>query len=515
MMIVSPLSRVKPWLVTLSLVASIILISLPAAARVGHSAAMPGATLTFMHFNDDYQLTPTGGLGGMDLLAGQIVAQRQMDPQSMLFFAGDLLSPSVESAVFKGNQMLAALNRLGVTAATLGNHEFDHGDAALVSAVSASHFPWVSSNVLVTASGQPFTGTVSTLVKVVHGVKIGMLGLLTPETEIISSPGHELTIAPVIAAARKAVAALAAQGATVIVAITHQNLSDDIALAQAVPQINLIVGGHDHTLWDSVVGHTLIVKAESDAHYLGVTTVTVNGAGHVVSMVDQPMLINSNNVTADPAMTKLVTSYESRLSAQLNRVLGTSTLPLDARESVVRQKESALGDFIADAQRTAAGADVAIMNGGGIRTDAVHPAGKITRKDILAFLPFGNVSVVVKLTGKDLLAALENGVSQWKDVAGRFPQVSGIRFSWSPAKPVGHRVSAVTVGGQPLSLTKLYTLATNDYMLGGGDGYASLANGTVLVGPNDGALLATVVMNAVQAQGTLTLATDGRITQLP
>ena len=478
-------------------------------------AAQGSATLTLMHFNDDYQLTPTGSLGGLAYLAGQADAVRAADPQAMLLFAGDMLSPSVESSVFKGTQMLDGFNRLDVTAATLGNHEFDRGDAALTGAIAASRFPWVSSNVTVVASGKPFTGTVVTLTKVVHGVKVGFLGVLTPETSIISSPGHELAIQPVIAAARQAMARLTAAGATVIVALTHETMSDDIALATALPRLDLIVGGHDHVLEDATVGRTLIVKAEADAHYLGVTTLGIGPGGRVASAVDQPMLIDPANTTPNAGVLALVKGYEAQLSKQLNVVLGHTTVALDARETAVRQKESPLGNFIADALRASANTDVALMNGGGIRTDAVYPAGAITRKAILSFLPFGNVLVTERLSGADLKATLENGVSKWKTMGGRFPQVSGLRFTWSPTRPVGQRVSAVTVGGQPLSLTQMYTVATNDYMLGGGDGYKALTRGMVLVGPNGGQLMADVVMAAVQAQGTISPTTDGRITQAP
>src|SRR6185437_4071465 len=195
-----------------------------------------GIALTIMHFNDDYELTPTSSLGGMEYLAGQIDQVRQQDPKALLLFAGDVLSPSVESSVFLGGQMIAAFNRLGVTAATFGNHEFDRGDTPLAQRIDSSHFPWLSSNVIVTASGKPFPGAVSTKLVTAHGVKVGLLGLLTQDTYALSKPGPELTIQPVISAARTAVNSLLAQGATVIVAVTHQDMSADIALATALPR---------------------------------------------------------------------------------------------------------------------------------------------------------------------------------------------------------------------------------------------------------------------------------------
>ena len=482
------------------------------AARAA-TARAAGTALTIMHFNDDYELTPTSSLGGMEYLAGEIDQVRQQDSKALLLFAGDVLSPSVESSVFLGGQMIAAFNRLGITAATLGNHEFDRGDAALAQRIGSSRFPWLSSNVIVTATGKPFPGAVSTKIVTNHGVKVGLLGLLTRDTYAISSPGPELTIQPVISAARTAVNSLLAQGATVIVAVTHQDMSADVALATALPRIDLIVGGHDHLRWEATVGHTLITKSESDAHYLGVATVNVGANGRVTSMLEQDLTIDPTVTTPDPAMAKLVKGYESQLNKNLNVVIGKTTVPLDAREITVRQKESALGDYIADAMRAAAGTDIAITNGGGIRTDAVTPAGPITRRTILSFLPFGNLLVTEKVTGAQVWAALDNGVSQVTDGAGRFPQVSGLTFTWKLSRTAAHRVTSVTIGGQPIALTQTYTLATNDYMLAAGDGYTALAQGTPIIGPSGGTLLATVVINAVKKDGTISPATDGRETE--
>jgi len=231
-------------------------------------------------------------------------------------------------------------------------------------------------------------------------------------------------------------------------------------------------------------------------------------------MLEQDYLIDPVNGTPDPAMNSLVTGYEKRLTTQLSVVVGHTSVALDAREISVRQKESPLGDYIADAMRAYAKTDVALMNGGGIRTDAILPAGPISRKAIIAFLPFGNALVSTQITGSMLKAALENGVSQVEKGAGRFPQVSGIAFTWNRHLSIGSRIRSVTVNGQPLVPTQIYTVATNDYMLQGGDGYTMLGSGKVLITTTGGPLLATVVIDAVQHAGTIAPATDGRITEV-
>lgn len=222
-----------------------------------------------------------------------------------------------------------------------------------------------------------------------------------------------------------------------------------------------------------------MAKAGSDAKWLGVTRLSLDGsrrAQHQLVDVDE-------RVPPDPEMAKLVQQYSQRLSKELEVPIGETTVPLDARNVTVRQQESNLGNFIADVMRAAVGADVAITNGVGIRTNALFPAGRITRKDVLAWLPFGNVVVKVAVTGAVIRQALENGVSQWEQVAGRFPQVSGLRFTFNPTRPVGSRILEVRVGDRPLDEAATYTMATNDVMLRGGDGYDMLATGQVLVSP--------------------------------
>jgi len=178
----------------------------------------------------------------------------------------------------------------------------------------------------------------------------------------------------------------------------------------------------------------------------------------------------------------------------------------------VRSQEAAIGDLIADALKGANGADVAITNGGGIRGDKQYPAGTtLTRRDVFTELPFGNVTVVTELTGKAIRDALENGSSQVEKGAGRFPQISGMTVVADLQQPPGSRVVSVMVADKPLDPNGTYKVATNDYMLGGGDGYTALGTGKVLINSSAGNLMANDVMNYIQAAKTLTQKVEGRI----
>ena len=217
----------------------------------------------------------------------------------------------------------------------------------------------------------------------------------------------------------------------------------------------------------------------------------------------------------DPKIQPVVARYEARLDQQLAVPVGTASVTLDTRRSIVRTAESNFGDLIADAMRAGVGADVALMNGGGIRGDRTYAPGTVlTRKDIIRELPFGNVVVLIELSGDDLLAALENGVSQIDDGAGRFPQVSGMTLTYDPAKPPGSRIVAVQVGGRPLDRERVYKVATNEYIYGGGDGYAALSRGRPLIDASGATLLASMVIDYIARHGEIAPRLEGRITRV-
>jgi 5'-nucleotidase / UDP-sugar diphosphatase len=220
-------------------------------------------------------------------------------------------------------------------------------------------------------------------------------------------------------------------------------------------------------------------------------------------------------VAPDPESVAMADALRATMDQNLNVEIGTVEAPLDSRRNVVRAEESTMGNLITDALRDATGADIALMNGGGIRGDTTYDAGrKLTRRDILTELPFGNTTVVTELPGSQVLLALENAVSQVEKGAGRFAQVSGLTFAFDASAPAGSRVSEVMVGGAPLEADKLYTVAVNDYILGGGDGYASLGGGRIVTEGPTGQLLANDVMAYVEKLGKVNVAVEGRIKKL-
>lgn len=480
-------------------------------------AAVPlrAAQLTFLHFNDIHDFVPSRDSGGLAALTTLIEAERTAHPGALLTFGGDMLSPSVASALTKGAHMIDLVNRLAPVAATLGNHEFDFGAAILRTRMAESRFPWLVTNVA-EPDGSPFARAPRLKTLESGGVKIGLFSILTSETAYLATGGHEAMFLPEIATAQDAVAELRRQGAEVVVALTHQELEQDLALARQVKGINLILGGHDHTAVAYQEGDILVAKAGSNAQYLAAIDLEVEPG----AKAEQPpvvhlagwRLLSTRGVTAEAAMAAQMERHLAIVGDALNQPLATLAAPLDSRQDQVRAGETALGDFVADTLREAFGADVALINGGGLRGDRLYPAGTVlTRADMVREMPFGNTAMVIEITGADLLAALENGVSRVPKLAGRFPQVSGLSFHYDPQAALGQRVGTVIIAGKALDPAGRYRLATVDYLIGGGDAYAMLANGKILVARKDAPLLVNLVMERAERLGTIAPAVEGRI----
>ncbi|MBV1797907.1 bifunctional UDP-sugar hydrolase/5'-nucleotidase [Siccirubricoccus sp. G192] len=340
--------------------------------------------------------------------------------------------------------------------------------------------------------------------------------MLTPETARVSrAPG--ITFTPRLPALRQAAAGLRAQGADLVVALTHLDLARDRE-AQRVPGVDLVLGGHDHDPAALLEGNVLLLKAGSDARWLGVVELAVErqpGKPAAIRSIGWRM-VPVIGLPPSPAILPLVTAVESQLDQALGQPLARLALPLDSRTSTVRNREAALGNLVADALRAHFGADVALINGGGLRGNREYPAGhQLTRRDLVSEMPFGNVVMLLEISGADLLTALRNGVSKVEEADGRFPQVSGLTMTYDPQAPAANRVREVRVGGQPLDPARRYRLATTDYLQGGKDGYDVLKSARVLVDASGAMLLVSVVADAAARAGTIAMAPEGRIRAVP
>ena len=243
--------------------------------------------------------------------------------------------------------------------------------------------------------------------------------------------------------------------------------------------VDVLLTGHDHDLRIEYDGKAVMVESGEEGQF--VTSIDFEamvvdaGRQAVVSWRPHFRPTDSAEATPDPTALAIVKRYEAELAQQLDVEIGKTAVELDSRTASVRGEETNMGDLIADAIRASTGADVAITNGGGIRANKLYPAGSaITRRDVLTELPFGNSTALVEITGADIVAALENGLSQVENRQGRFPQVSGMVVTYDPRQPAGSRVASVTIDGKPLDKLARYKVGSNDFMVKGGDGYAAL-----------------------------------------
>ncbi|HLO77039.1 MAG TPA: 5'-nucleotidase C-terminal domain-containing protein [Magnetospirillum sp.] len=478
-------------------------------------AAAEEARVTFLHFNDVYEFSPGPESGGLGAVKTVVERERASHPGALLTFGGDLLSPSVASNLTKGAHMVDLLNRLQPVAAVLGNHEFDFGAQALRTRMGESRFSWLVTNVS-ERDGTPFGKGPRLLMVESNGIKVGLFALLTAETTNLSSGGREAAFQSELDTARAAVATLRRDGAEVVVALTHLDLGQDLALAREVKGIDLVLGGHDHNAATIEEGGVPVVKAGHDGVYVAAVDLAVDraasGGGPAKVRLAGWRLIGTKGEPQAADMVEPVRQYADEVNAALGKPLATLASPLDSREEMVRGGEAAMGNFVADSLRAALAADVALINGGGLRGNRAYDAGSVlTRADLLREMPFGNTVMMLDLSGADLLAALEHGVSKAPALSGRFPQVSGLAFAYAPKAAAGRRVSAVTVAGKPLNPAGRYRVATTDYLADGGDGYAMLKHGRVLIDRNAAPLFATVVMEQAERQGTIAAKMDGRI----
>jgi 5'-nucleotidase / UDP-sugar diphosphatase len=461
--------------------------------------------LTFLHVNDVYEISPKDGWGGLAELETLLQIERARNPEAVFTLGGDLISPSVISTYTQGAHMVALMNDLRLDVAVVGNHELDRGPDVAAQRFGESHFPWLGANV-VGADGQPLPGLVATTTLRRNDVDIGFVGVLTPSITIAGGP----RVTDPIEAAKAAVADFHAKGIDFVVALTHLDVADDLALVRAVPEIDLVLGGHDHNPIAVMEGTTLVFKAGSDAHWLGVIEMRVDPEANTI--VPSWRMVANHGIVPAAELQARVDTYEKALDVTLLKPLGKTKVALDTRKHVVRSEETAFGDFVADALRERLHGDVAFMNGGGIRGDRTYKGGEtLTSKDVIGELPFTNKAVLLEVSGADLRASLERGLSGLPEKEGRFLQVSGLAFTYDPEAPIGNRVRTVTVGGAALDPAKRYRLATNDYLAAGGDGFDALKNAKVLEGADEGELVSTIVIEAIVREKKIAPKVDDRI----
>ena len=454
------------------------------------------------------------------------------DGNSILLSAGDNFQGSLYYTTYKSKVVSDFFNQMGFDVVATGNHEFDDGPEEFLKFIEAAEFPIIGGNFDVSRDPNLAGKIKGSIVAEIGGEKIGIIGATAEDTPEIAEVGdvefHEVT-----QYVRGAAEALDAAGINKIILLSHIGYGVDLQVAASVPLIDVIVGGHSHSLLGSMEGavgpyptmvtnpdgiEVPVVQANQYGKYLGDIAITWDDDGKVVSAEGAPFLIDAS-VTGNEDFKTQLADLAGPIEALAATVIGASTAPLEGNREVCRVRECSMGNLLADAilDRTASqGATIAFQNGGGIR--ASIDEGEITMGEVLTVLPFSNTLATVSISGADVIEALENGVSDIENGAGRFAQVAGVKYSYTLANPPGERISDVLVKGDgdswvPIDEEATYIVVTNNFVRGGGDGYETFANGD---NPYDfGPPLEQVVADYIASQGgTYTPYTDGRITIL-
>lgn len=468
--------------------------------------------LTFVLTNDIYQMSEQAGRGGMARLAAIVKGERAKSKNVIFTHAGDTISPSLMSGFDQGQHMIALFNTISPDVLVPGNHEFDFGRDVYLKRVSEANFQVLAANVR-DGDGSILPRHKDSMIIERDGIKIGIVGAALENSPALSSTGP-LKFAPTVATVTAATKELKAQGADITVAVVHADKETGQKL-MASKAADIILSGHNHDLHIDFDGRTALTESGEDANYVVAVDVKVTikgeGAARTVSWWPTYRVFDTADVTPDPEMLQKVKAYESELSKELDIAVAKIEAPLDSRSATVRGGEAAIGNLIADAVRVQNNAEIGLVNGGGIRANKEYKVGDtLTRRDILAELPFGNKSTVTKVTGKAVRAAIENGLSQVEQKAGRFPQVSGLKIVADLNAPVGSRVKSIEMDGKPLDEARVYSVATNDFMVRGGDGYTTLADPNA-TGDTGDKLVANDVMVYAKKIGTITSRIEGRI----
>ncbi|KAE9970545.1 hypothetical protein EG327_010241 [Venturia inaequalis] len=439
--------------------------------------------LRFIHYNDVYHVDPSsaepaGGVARFMTVCRDYQQNQKFDGQSKLltFFSGDAFNPSLESSVTK------VLNAIGTDVACVGNHDLDFGVRQFRHLTSQCHFPWLLANVLDPALGENIPlGNAGRTVMLTssNGIKIGVIGLAEREwLDTINSLPPDLIYKSASATAKELVPGLREQGAEIVIALTHQREPNDNKLAENIPEglIDIILGGHDHYYGHSFINGTHVMRSGTDFKNLSYIEAWRKSDGSKkwdFKIIRRDMV---SSIPEDPSTAELVSKLTESMKARLEKPIGYTAAPLDARFTTVRLKESNMGNFVCDLMRAYHQGDCCIMAAGTIRGDQIYPPGVIKMKDILNCFPFEDPVVVLKASGQAIYEALENSVSSYPSLEGRFPQVSNITFTFDPTLPPNSRIDIKTVqiGSAPLDPEKIYTLVTRGYMGRGKDGYTSL-----------------------------------------
>ncbi|MFC6725602.1 bifunctional metallophosphatase/5'-nucleotidase, partial [Halobium palmae] len=438
--------------------------------------------------------------------------------------AGDQIGPHALSPVSQWRAPVDVLNEVDPAADVIGNHEFDYGYDEISNVTDASRFPWLATNVVNSTTGEPFDGTENYTIVERDGVRVGFVGLVDRDATYgktnIDFSERGATVENVSETGPEAARYLKnRRNVDVVVALAHNGVPDAKAIARAdgTDAIDVIAVGDDEIYYPpNETSGTVITEGVARAQYLGELNLTVED-GDVTAWNGR--LIEVTNATPrNETASQIINDY--RAEADLDTVVAETETPLNATFSANYHRETNYGNLVTDAMRNESGADVAITNAGGIRSDAVYGPGNVTGGDVFNTLPFGNTLVTVRLSGAELEAALESQIVTLDSETGQqygaeiSQQVGGVRFEWNETSGEVRDVYVNDAGPteeadwEALDAEENYTVAVNSFIADGGSSYP--LEDAPRVNETD-RLLAETVIDYLKERGTVAPTVEGRM----
>ncbi|MDE0961241.1 MAG: 5'-nucleotidase C-terminal domain-containing protein [Planctomycetota bacterium] len=436
--------------------------------------------LVLLHVNDMHgQLLPrksdessSGGMAGLSQIVSSVRAEVGAE-NVLLLDAGDWFQGTPEGASDGGLHVIRAMECLQFDATTLGNHDFDYGIDNLLSLIEATSIPIIASNVT-ESSGRLEKVVLRDHIIERGGFKVGLIGILTPDAPNIIAPevGKKLQVAPLARAVRAARDRLRKQGADLLVVLSHSGVELERALAGQVEGIDLIVGGHSHTLvdppWRDAVHGTVVAQVGAKTRHVG--RIEFSRQQNIVSVSASVIAVQAISEAADPKLASLLASVSASVGEKMNRKVGESPVTLHrGGHNDNGAVSSPLGRWICDSMAEATGVDASFHNHGGIRDDL--PAGEVLYRDLFEISPFGNRVTVLTLTGKELKQVVVRSLT----TEGRGVDFHGVRVQVAEADGGPIEVEQILLQGVPIDDEQQLRIATNDYLATGGDGWDLLA----------------------------------------
>eukprot|EP01064_Diplonema_japonicum_P014302 TRINITY_DN2189_c1_g1_i1.p1 TRINITY_DN2189_c1_g1~~TRINITY_DN2189_c1_g1_i1.p1 ORF type:complete len:1007 (+),score=207.49 TRINITY_DN2189_c1_g1_i1:136-3156(+) len=462
--------------------------------------------LSFLHFNDVYHIAPSAKepVGGAPRFSYK-VKEYQQAYGSDLMFSGDCYNPSLMSTVTKGKHMTPILNELRMKCAVYGNHDFDFGVDMLRELTAASNCPWLMSNVIDVNDGLPAADGLMSYTYTVNSkqnsteIKVGVIGLGEEEwLSCVKDLPDNIEYRDAVTVARREATKLREDGCHIIVALTHMRQNNDESFTRAVPEVDVVLGGHDHFYKSQVLeSGQLLLKSGTDFKNLSFVAVELREGQRPVFNVERIDI--TSDIPEDPVVAEIVSGFEESLKGKIGKELCHLECHMDITTETVRTSESGMGNLITDIMRDHCDADCAFVNSGILRADVVYHPSPMSIKDLLDIIPIEDVVVCVEVTGEQILSCVENGLSKWPQHEGRFLQMSGLHVKADPELPSGSRVLQCLINGAAIDNCKLYKASTTAFLCKGCDGFDALRGSRYIIDSENGPVLPTLVRKAIEA----------------